>query len=363
MSCYHVRTNPGLEDILAEEILSTRDLAGIATLTSLSDLRAGWVELRTPRPLAPTAFSALRCAYEVLEVWHTETHEDLIAGDPEAVLGAVERSVASTDLPPQVRRGSFAVRCRRRGDHVVHSPAVERRSGAVISRRTATPVRLNDPDTLIRVDLSDDHMTIGRLVTRTPLDQRYQWIYRPRVTLSTVAAAAALRIAQSLRDPTTPAVLLDPFCGSGTIPLEAAQDRELWHRIHASDIAPEAVAGVRANLAANGAASSVAVRRADATELPRYYRDHGINTIVCNPPFGVRLGRRLDFGAFYGALLVGAAAITEPGSVLVLMSSRRRGRLNAVINRQTDWELMSVHLIETGGVFPGIFALRRRRGS
>jgi putative N6-adenine-specific DNA methylase/tRNA (guanine6-N2)-methyltransferase len=237
---------------------------------------------------------------------------------------------------------------------------VERRSGAVISRRTAAPVRLADPDTLIRVDLSNDHLTMGRLITRTPLDQRYRWMYRPRVTLSTVVAAAALRIAQSLRDTSTPAVLLDPFCGSGTIPLEAAGAPGVWRRIHASDIAPEAVAGTRANLAANGAAAAVAVRRADATDLRRYYRDHGINTIVCNPPFGVRLGRRLNFGAFYGALLAGAAAITGPGSVLVLMSSRRRGRLNAVINRQTDWELMSVHLIETGGVFPGIFALRRR---
>jgi putative N6-adenine-specific DNA methylase/tRNA (guanine6-N2)-methyltransferase len=189
-----------------------------------------------------------------------------------------------------------------------------------------------------------------------------------------VVAAAALYLAD-MPDPEHPVIkrvaarrgtgaLLDPFCGSGTIPIEAASWAETeGSPIYASDLAPEAVAGTRANAACNGLDRRIIPRRADATELGRYYRDRGVTTIVCNPPFGVRLGKRINFDQFYRSLLDGAAEILPGDGRLVLLSSRRRGRLNAVIADSPMWTLKGVHLIETGGVFPGIFVLERRRSA
>ncbi len=129
--------------------------------------------------------------------------------------------------------------------------------------------------------------------------------------------------------------------------------------VYASDLAPEAVAGTRANAAINGAADRVIARHADATALGAHYADRGITRIVCNPPFGVRLGKRIEFGAFYEAFLDGAARVLPPGGRLVLLSSRRRARLNKVIAASPAWRLRGVHLIEIGGVFPGIFVIDR----
>jgi len=298
----------------------------------------------------------------------------------ETVLAAVRAAVNDAVLPGIGPGMTFAARCLRDGRHAVQSPTIEREAGTIIGRRTGAAVNLTAPDVTVRVDVSGTLLVIGEVVGAQALDRRFQWIYRPRITLSPVVAAAALYLAD-MPDPEHPVIdqvarrgarcadaggaatgaLLDPFCGSGTIAIEAAS----WSSapeapIYASDLAPEAVAGTRANAACNGFARRIIPRRADATQLAHYYRDRGIATIVCNPPFGVRLGKRINFDQFYEALLAEAAGVLPVGGRLVLLSSRRRGRLNVVIARSAAWRLQGVHLIEIGGVFPGIFVLERR---
>jgi predicted RNA methylase len=71
--------------------------------------------------------------------------------------------------------------------------------------------------------------------------------------------------------------VLDPFCGTGTIPLLAA-----WAGLRAvgSDISPACVGHARQNLAHFGC--SATLLRADAREL-----DQTADCIVSNPPYGV----------------------------------------------------------------------------
>ena len=136
----------------------------------------------------------------------------------------------------------------------------------------------------------------------------------------------------------TPVPLLDPFCGSGTIAIEAAMiaadvapglerafafrhlswhDPDAWSRmrddarrradagrrdavarIHASDISRDAIVAARAGATAAGVASLIDFRVADALSMTPPAPS---GKIVSNPPYGVRLGATEDLRSLYAA--------------------------------------------------------------
>ena len=126
----------------------------------------------------------------------------------------------------------------------------------------------------------------------------------------------------------------DPFCGSGTIPIEAALiarnmapgknrrfaamdwrtlDKKVWqeekelaasreyhgdYRIFASDIDPKAVAMAKANAERAGVADLIRFETADAREFARE-TERGV--LVTNPPYGERIGEKEEAEALYRA--------------------------------------------------------------
>ncbi len=129
-------------------------------------------------------------------------------------------------------------------------------------------------------------------------------------------------------------VLLDPFCGSGTIAIEAAMyakniapglgrsfaseewDRvpaDFWReekkkayseirqdlplKILASDIDSRAVAAARENAEEAGVDDCIEFRRADFRKLEKLREPRSI--IICNPPYGERIGDRKSLDGIY----------------------------------------------------------------
>ena len=144
----------------------------------------------------------------------------------------------------------------------------------------------------------------------------------------------------------------DPFCGSGTIPIEAALiarniapglnrhfaamdwrtlDGKLWqeekdlarsleyhgdYRIFASDIDPKAVAMAKANAERAGVADLIRFETADARHFARE-TEKGV--IVTNPPYGERIGEKEEAEELYRAF--GAAYRDCANWQLYLLSS------------------------------------------
>jgi tRNA (guanine6-N2)-methyltransferase len=129
----------------------------------------------------------------------------------------------------------------------------------------------------LRIHLADSQATVAVRIGPHPLHRRpYRISTRPGSLHPPVARAlallAGLRPAQQL---------VDPFCGAGTIPIEA----ELACRdVDAAgfDVDDGAVASARAN----GAAADVraSFQRADATALPLH--DATVDRVATNPPWG-----------------------------------------------------------------------------
>lgn len=128
-------------------------------------------------------------------------------------------------------------------------------------------------------------------------------------------------------------ILLDPFCGTGTIPIEAALigmniapglkrefdsekwgniPRNLWQkareeandlirkegelRIHGSDISEEAMSLARYHAKQAGVEANIHLQRLPVSDISSRYK---FGFIICNPPYGERLGEMKEVENLY----------------------------------------------------------------
>ncbi|MGB2875971.1 MAG: THUMP domain-containing class I SAM-dependent methyltransferase [Gaiellaceae bacterium] len=148
----------------------------------------------------------------------------------------------------------------------------------------------------LRVHLVGSQATLALRIAAEPLHRRaYRVASRPGSLHPPLARALSL-LAGLWRG----AVLMDPFCGSGTIPIEAKLAcREL--RVRGLDLDPEAVAAARRNAAAANVEVELAV--ADAADLAV----DSAHRLATNPPWGETVGSagrfRLDPSSFVNELV------------------------------------------------------------
>jgi tRNA (guanine6-N2)-methyltransferase len=157
--------------------------------------------------------------------------------------------------------------------------SIARRLGAPYrSRRTSAPA---GAPLAWRVHLAGDQALVGLRLADRPLHRRgYKLRSRPGTLHPPLAAAMAL--VAGLRPEAT---LLDPFCGVGTVPIEAAGLRPGRGRV-GSDVSPPAVAAAAANAADAGVAAAFVV--ADAGSLP--FAAGQVDRVVTNPPWRRQVG-------------------------------------------------------------------------
>ncbi|MCH5212831.1 MAG: class I SAM-dependent RNA methyltransferase [Oscillospiraceae bacterium] len=184
----------------------------------------------------------------------------------------------------------------------------------------------------IQFTIIDDIVTVMIDTSGAPLHKRG---YRVKSNLApvreTIAAAMVMISYWKYEEP-----LIDPFCGSGTIPIEAAmfkrniapgigrefafssfgqiddamvreiieEAREEEHRdvmldISASDIDPAAIELTRENSKRAGVGEFISVSRADARKI---ITEKSGGSIICNPPYGERLGDMDECRRLYRAI-------------------------------------------------------------
>ena len=148
----------------------------------------------------------------------------------------------------------------------------------------------------------------------------------------TLAAALVLLARYRGRDP-----FCDPFCGSGTIPIEAAliaknMDAKLWmdaadeamdkefhgtYDIWGGDIDPAAVELARHNAALAGVDDCIRFEVADAAA---FHRDSQYGQLVTNPPYGERLLEKKEAGELYRSFGRAMAQMPPRWRIVILSS-------------------------------------------
>lgn len=286
--------------------------------------------------------------------------------------------------------GTFRVDAHSNESALDHTLFVEQRvkdavADAFRARHGARPsVDLEDPELSIRVHLFRDRCTLSVDTSGESLHKRGWRRFQGRAPLAeTLAAGIVLLSGWDRRSP-----LLDPFCGSGTVLIEAAwiaggvppghlrkrfgferwigHDAARWRALvdasragidfpkklvlEGSDSDPSAVAGARDNLAAAGLDDRIRFEVRDAAD---FAPKRGWNAwIVTNPPYGERVGRQRDLEGLYqgfGRLLRErcggyAVAVLSGNPALSKALGLDLARRTALKNGSIDCELLEARV-------------------
>jgi putative N6-adenine-specific DNA methylase/tRNA (guanine6-N2)-methyltransferase len=346
----------GLEDVVADEYSERAAAAGLPvprTDDAPFGLRSyAQVTVDADPEAALAVARQMRSVHHVLAPLYTFSLP--VEEGPDAVLHTIRATVETLDIEAMESAGTFRATTVRQGEHDFTSVDVQRVAGGALDARYDASVDLEDYDVEVRVDVHDDRCLVSVQHTKEALSRRQLEGYQPRAALKANVAYALLRLAH-LDAP--PNALLDPFCGSGTILLEAA---DLWPdtRGYGNDWDDEAVAGARANVERAGRADRITIREGDVWHLAERFADVTANLIVTNPPYGVRMGSSMDFRPFYRRVLQQFHEALAPGGRVVLLVLRQ-GPFNKALQETDTFDVRHVRVIETGGLYPRVFVLGR----
>jgi len=320
---YFVTTSKGLETVLSEEI---RSLGGETVAAA-----PGGVSFSGDTGLGYRANLWLRTAHRVLlflSEFPAATPEELYLGVKE---------VPWPEIFPV--RKTIAVDATVRDSGITHSRyAAQKAKDAVADRfrgkAGARPdVDLRSPDVRIHVRIVRDVCTLSLDLSGESLNRRgYRGDPEEAPLRETLAAGMVLLTGWGGQTP-----LIDPMCGAGTIPIEAAliatntapgllgrsfgfphlfgHDQKLWEaivaearewvrriaipRIEGSDLSGAAVRNARRNARRAGLPGLVSFHERDIGE---FAPEGPPGIILCNPPYGVRMGKGPEADIFYRAM-------------------------------------------------------------
>lgn len=248
----------------------------------------------------------------------------------------IERISWEDYLKPQ---NTLAVKCTGSNENLNHTHFTALQvKDAIASRQkkkfgSRSSVDTKDPDLLVNVHIREDRCIVSLDSSANSLHRRGYRLAVGSAPLKETLAAALLDMAEY--DPDLP--FLDPLCGSGTLPIEAALkslniapgllrekfgfttwqdfDESLWYElleeaensqlselkapIYGSDRNSNVLSQARNNAKLSGVEKNVQFAKTELSQLEAP-AEKGI--LMCNPPYGERLGDIEELGEFYKLL-------------------------------------------------------------
>ena len=122
-------------------------------------------------------------------------------------------------------------------------------------------------------------------------------------------------------------MIIDPLCGGGSIPIEAARNfRNSF--VLCADHHELAIPRCRSNIDHNSLDGRCDILQWDSTNIP--LRDAMVDVLVTDLPFGKRMGSKRDNRSLYRDLLQSMARVAVPGTARAVLLTQDRRSLNLV---------------------------------
>ena len=355
MAEYFIVTTPGIEAITQAELGAIGIEAQVETggLT----VKGGLLELYKANYLLRTANRVLA---RVGQPFMARTYEEL--GQRASALPWEQYLDGKCTL-------RFHVSCSR--SKLMHSGVVAKSVGRAIQRRLSVSEMVEGEEQEVHVRIHEDKVTISMDASGEML---YKRGYRQQVTRSPMreTLAAALIFASSW-DKATP--LIDPFCGSGTIPVEAALiakgvpagvlrnfafqrwpnfDKAAWQQARSYEMPKPAV--MPAIFGYDRDAGAIEISKANAERagvadlitfghqaLSHLQNGAARGWVVTNPPYGVRVSEGADLRNLY-AQFGNVLRARLPGWHVALVTNA------AMLSGHAALRLTEVAKVSNGGI-------------
>jgi len=295
----------------------------------------------------------LRCADRILIMT-----DEFTAEESEELFQRVKGCPWEQMIPPD---GKFTVNASTVKSKLRSEPNCQKTvKKAIVERLTESYGISRFPETgaeyTVKVTLLKDRATITVDTTGAGLNKRGYRTASVAAPVKETLAAAMVELSFWNKD----RLLIDPCCGSGTIPIEAAMigrniapglsrrfaaedwdfiDKEMWKeerkkafeaidsdaelKIFAGDIDKEAVAAANENAAEAGVDDAIEFSCMDIVDFleKESVRDGGAEIVITNPPYGERIGSDKEIQHIYEALAAFMAA-DESRSLFMITSDR-----------------------------------------
>jgi len=332
---YLAQTQPGFEGVAWEEIAASfKDASEVRRMGPLEGAcelgrrnvpdRAGITIFRAPRP------EPLRLLHASEDIFAVVGYRHSLTGDPTALeritaiareAPYVEQALAvRTRLMPGTRSGRrlrYRVIARMAGEHqfrrvdlahVISRGITERGDHSWRPSPEEADVEfwatLLPGELILAIRLSDERMR----------HRDYKVAHLPGSLRPSVAAALAL-----LSKPMPEDVVLDPFCGAGTLLIERAHLGR-YQLLIGCDRDAKALSAARENVGPRY--KPLELHQWDATALP--LPDSSIAKIITNLPWGIRHGSHEDNRRLYPRILQEFHRLLQPGGKIVILTGETR---------------------------------------
>ncbi|MCC5943712.1 MAG: methyltransferase domain-containing protein [Bernardetiaceae bacterium] len=337
---YLITTDYGLEDIATAEIAQKLDATAIEAYYNFPQRISFYSKNST------TELLSLRSVHSVLEIIH-----EFEALDTPTLFSGLEATCIEVLEKAGVR---FRVRCERYGFHPFRSVDLERIYGAMLLQKyPQLKVNLTNYDYEVRIDVLGTRVLVSLQLNKEALSRRFVRVHNHRAATKPTIAFALLQLANIQVGNR----VLDPTCGSGTIPIEAAH---IWGNsieIIGHDLQLENVEGALQNATSEGFEGLIQFAQVDARTLDTSL-SKPVDRIIANLPFGVQSGKNISLKALYETFLLSAHGVLSADGRIVLMTMRG-GVLRDVLFRIKMFKICAERITEGGGLFLHVFVLEK----
>ncbi|MFC1717448.1 methyltransferase domain-containing protein [Candidatus Poribacteria bacterium] len=241
-------------------------------------------------------------------------------------LGEVFKRVKSADVQTAMalhkrahrskgkKRLTFRVITSKLGRHNFRRVDLQQAAETALVDKYGWRINRQNPTLEFRMDLEESDALFGlRLTDETTRQRSYKIAHLPASLKPTVAYCMVL-----LSEPSPTDVFVDPMCGAGTIPIERAFFGP-YDKITGGDISEDIVMSAKSNVEASRRSIDLELWNVSAMPLP----DHSVDRIVCNLPFGKRIGSQTENQRLYSSFFKEMVRVLKPGGKAVLLTSER----------------------------------------
>ncbi len=350
-----VTTNPGIEDLVEEE------------LWEIFGKCIERIEYKKNR--GRLVFSVGDCTKYIAERIYTMTmiHRAGILVAQGKVdkakdgLNDVFNTIYSSDIYGYVTPYmKFAIRAERIGrDHEYTSIDIARIAGdavieAVEKKYGMRPkVDLDYPNIVIHVDVVEDSLYVYIAFTGDiSMHRRGYRIYDHPAALKPTLAAAMIRLSRAVDGE----IIMDSMCGGGTIPIEAALTFENTRQI-CMDINPVHIRGAKINAIVANVRNRIEFIVGDASKIHEYVKT-SIDRIISNPPYGIRVGNPRAIRELYKRFIINAPKVLSENATITLITTEHKVIEETITNEGSPLVKIHERIVSHGNLWPKIMVLR-----